>query len=80
MECAWIGYSKEECVYDKNNNKISELSYEWDNEKQTWIEDRKSVNSYNEYGYILSSIKYRWNAGISDWEKERITKYVYRNK
>jgi len=72
----WISHpSKNEYTYNENGDRVSKISYEWNESENTWIPNFKEETHYNSNREIILISVYSWN--FSDWGLKRKEEYVY---
>lgn len=73
QEEAWEGIWKEIYSYDENGNEVEIITYDGF-ASDDWIEYMKREKAFNDLGYFIEQINYRYN-DLNEWEREY--KYYY---
>ena len=70
----WGNYTHEEYTWDENEKVISYMSFRWDNELNIWFKSFKSVNTYDDEGFLIKDI---WETDTEDNEWQLYAKILY---
>jgi hypothetical protein len=72
-----VGVTKNENIYDSNNNNTSNIQYYWDTEAKKWMEVYKSEFAYDSNNLLVTQIDYQQDKSAKLWITTGKTQYVF---
>ncbi len=72
-----VGVTKNENIYDSNNNNTSNIQYYWDTEAKKWMEVYKDEAIYDSNKLLVRDVGYNWDKSAKLWITTWETQYIF---